>query len=132
MPQQPLPAPPSNASALTPRVRLAHLSLEAARAVPGVLGADAGLTGLRVTADPRAGLLRGVSVTAQEDGRYTVDLSLAAGIVPLPVLGEEVRRSVRANATSDGLGDQLGTVNVEFTTVASGAPADEPRSEIRG
>lgn len=105
--------PPSQASA-SPRVRLARGALEAALAVPGVLAAEAGTPPVRVTADPEAGLLRGVSVIAQTGGVYAVDLRLAAGLVPLLPLGEEVRRRVRERARRDGVAEQLGDVNVEF------------------
>jgi hypothetical protein len=93
---------------------LARLALDAALAVPDVLGAEAGVHGVHVTADPPAGLLRGVSVIAQADGRYAVDLRLVARVVPLVALGEEVRRRVQARAGRGGLADRLGTVNVEF------------------
>ena len=96
------------------RVRLARLALDAALVVPDVLAAEAGVHGVRVTADPPAGPLRGVSVIAQADGRYAVDLRLVAGMVPLVTLGEEVRRRVQTRAGRDGLADRLGTVNVEF------------------
>jgi len=109
------------------RVRLARLALQAALVVPDVLGAEAGVHGVRVTADPPAGPLRGVSVIAQADGRYAVDLRLVAGMVPLVALGEEVRRRVQASAGRDGLADRLGTVNVEFARLL---PPDEARREI--
>ena len=112
MPPAPL-APPLQSRA-SDRVRLARLALDAALVVPDVLGAEAGVHGVRVTADPPAGPLRGVSVIAQADGRYAVDLRLVARIVPLVTLGEEVRRRVQASALRDGLADRLGTVNVEF------------------
>ena len=112
MPPAPL-APPLQVSA-SPRGRLARLALDAALAVPDVLGAEAGVHGVHVTADPPAGLLRGVSVIAQADGRYAVDLRLVARIVPLVALGEAVRRRVHASARRGGLADRLGTVNVEF------------------
>ena len=74
--------------------------------------------GLRVTADPPAGLLRGVSVTAERDGRYAVDLRLVARMTPLMPLGDAVRRRVIASARrAQGLADQLGSINVEFARV---------------
>src|SRR3954471_13570240 len=109
------------------RVRLARLALQAALVVPDVLGAEAGVHGVRVTADPPAGPLRGVSVIAQEDGRYAVDLRLVAGMVPLVALGEEVRRRVQASAGRDGLADRLGSVNVEFARLLT---PDETRRAI--
>lgn len=101
----------------SPRVRLAQVSLEAARAVAGVVGTDAGPQGLWVTADPAAGLLRGVSVIAQADGRYSVDLCLVAGLVPLMALSEEVKTKVRDRVALAGLAAELGTINVEFAAV---------------
>jgi hypothetical protein len=109
------------------RVRLARLALDAALVVPDVLGAEAGVHGVRVTADPPAGPLRGVSVIAQADGRYAVDLRLVARIVPLVALGEEVRRRVQASAGRDGLADRLGSVNVEFARLLT---PGEARREI--
>ena len=108
------------------RVRLARLALDAALVVPDVLGAEAGLHGVRVTADPPARLLRGVSVIAQPDGRYAVDLRLVALMVPLVALAEEVRRRVQASAGRRGLADRLGTVNVEFARLLT---ADEARRD---
>ena len=104
----------------SPRVGLARLALEAAASVPGVLGAEAGADGLRVTADPPGEPLRGVSVVAQAQGRYSVDLRLIAGLVPLLELGAEVRRRVQERAAIAGLGDYLGDVNVEFALVEAG------------
>jgi len=99
------------------RVRVAHLALDAALNVAGVQGADAGPDGLCLTGDPRGGTLRGVSVIAQTGDRYSVDLCLIAGIVPLIELAAEVRRRVQARVAREGLGDQLGDVNVQFSEV---------------
>ena len=114
------------------RVRLARLALDAALVVPDVLGAEAGVHGVRVTADPPAGPLRGVSVIAQADGRYAVDLRLVARIVPLVTLGEEVRRRVQASALRDGLADRLGTVNVEFARLLTPEEARRDLEDARG
>ena len=122
-----MPPRPRRQTRASARVRLARLALDAALVVPDVLAAEAGVHGVRVTADPPAGLLRGVSVIAQADGRYAVDLRLVARMVPLVALGEEVRRRVQASAGRDGLADRLGSVNVEFARVL--AP-DEARREI--
>ena len=105
------------------RVRLARLALDAALVVPGVLAAEGGVHGVHVTADPPAGRLRGVSVIAQADGRYAVDLRLVARMVPLVALGEEVRRRVQASAGRRGLADRLGAVNVEFARLLTAAEA---------
>jgi hypothetical protein len=87
--------------------------------VPGVLGSDRGPSGVRVTGDPASGPLIGVSVTAQSDGRYAIDLSLVADMVPLPTLAEEVRARVHRRADGEQLGNVLGAVNVEFAYVVS-------------
>ena len=105
----------------SPRVRVAHLALDAALNVAGVQGADAGPDGLCLTGDPQGGTVRGVSVIAQTGDRYSVDLCLIAGIVPLIELAAEVRRRVQARVARDGLGDQLGDVNVQFSEVLSAA-----------
>lgn len=124
-------APPLQVSA-SPRVRLARLALDAALAVPDVIGAEAGVHGVHVTADPPAGLLRGVSVIAQADGRYAVDLRLVARMVPLVALGEEVRRRVQASAGRGGLADRLGTVNVEFARLLTLDEAPRDTEDARG
>jgi len=105
-------------------VRLARLGLEAALAVPDVLSGEAGVHGLRVTADPPAGLLRGVSVTAEAAGSYAVDLRLVVRMVPLVALGDEVRRRVRGSARRAGLDAALGAVNVEFAHLVGPDEAD--------
>lgn len=114
-----------------PRLRLAQVALQAASGVSGVVGADAGPHGLCVTADPSAGLLRGVSVIAQANGRYAVDLCLVAGIVPLLELGEEVRSKVRARVRREGLVAQLGEVNVRFAQVLSAGEISEQAARER-
>jgi hypothetical protein len=121
MPQAPLETRASD------RLRLARLALESALVVPDVLGAEAGVHGVHVTADPSVGRLRGVSVIAQADGRYAVDLRLVARMVPLVALGEEVRRRVRASAGREGLADRLGTINVEFARLVT---PEEARREV--
>jgi len=103
---------------------LARVALEAALAVPDIVAGDAGIHGLRVTADPAAGLLRGVSVTAERDGRYTADLALVARMRPLLPLGDTVRRRVFASARRRGFADDLAAVNVEFVRLAAGE--DQP------
>jgi hypothetical protein len=87
--------------------------------VPGVLGSDSGPSGARVTADPVSGTLIGVLATAQPDGRYAVDLSLVADMVPLPALAEKVRAHVRKRVNGEQLGTVLGAVNVEFASVVT-------------
>jgi hypothetical protein len=101
------------------RVRVARAALQAALEVPDVLGADAGQGGRRVTADPASGPLIGVLATAQSDGRYAVDLSLVADMVPLPALAEAVRARVSKRMDGEQLGNVLGAVNVEFAYVVT-------------
>jgi hypothetical protein len=127
MPSPPLmhPPPPSVDS---PRVRLARFALEAALAAPNVVAAEAGLHGMRVTADPPGGVLRGVSVISVGGGRYAVDLCLVACVAPLVPLGEEVRRRVQASAQRNGLAEQLSTVSVEFARVLT--PAEVREAEL--
>ena len=104
------------------RVRVARAALQAALKVPGVLGSDSGPSGARVTADLGSNPLIGVLATAQSDGRYAVDLSLVADMVPLPPLAEEVRARVCERVDGEQLGAVLGAVNVEFVSVVT---ADE-------
>jgi len=111
------------ASSGSPRADLARLALDAALGLPDVLGGEAGPHGLRVTADPSGGLVRGVSVTAEGEGRYAVDLNLIARVVPLVALGEEIQRRVRARAEREGLAGRLGLVNVEFARLLTGDEA---------
>jgi hypothetical protein len=101
------------------RVRVAGAALEAALEVPGVLGSDPGPSGRRVTGEPASGALIGVLATAQSDGRYAVDLSLVADMVPLPALADQVRARVRKRVGAEQLGDVLGAVNVEFASVVT-------------
>ena len=123
------PAMPRSQVGDLPRVRLAQLALDAALRVAGVQGADVGAHGLCLTGDPPAGTLRGVSVVAQADGRYSVDLCLVAGMVPLIELAAEVRRRVQARMAREGLDDQLGDVNVQFSEVLSVAEIAEQARE---
>ncbi len=103
------------------RALLGRLALEAVSVVPGVLGVEPGPHQSYLTADEPDGVLRGVSVIAEADGRYAVDLCLVAGIVPLIELADEVRRRVRARAERDGVADRVGEINVEFARVLSEA-----------
>ncbi|MBV9415441.1 MAG: hypothetical protein JO363_10735 [Solirubrobacterales bacterium] len=119
MSETPMPSVPPTQVGGAARVALARLALDVASAMPGVAGTDAGPGGLCVTADPPFGVLRGVSVIAQPDGRYEVDLCLVARMVPLLSLGEDIRQRLRARAAREGLAGQLGTVNVEFSQALS-------------
>lgn len=114
---------PSTASVASPRVALACLALEAALAVPEIVAGEAGIHNLRVTVDPAGRWLRGVSVIAERDGRYAVDLCLVARMTPLIPLAEAVRRRVIASSARQGLADQVGSINVEFARVL--APGED-------
>ena len=111
------------------RVALARLALDAVSTMPGVAGTDVGPGGFCVTADPPSGVLRGVSVIAQPDGRYEVDLCLVVRMVPLLSLSDDIRHRLRARAAREGLADQLGTVNVDFAQALS---VGETIVEVRG
>ena len=101
------------------RVRVARAALEASLQTPGVVGSDPGPRRLRVTADPPTGPLIGVSATAQADGRYAVDLSLVADMVPLHELAEQVRERVRKRARGEQLEEVVGSINVDFAYVVT-------------
>lgn len=89
-----------------------------------------------VTADPSVGVLVGVSATAQADGRYAVDLSLVADMVPLVELAEQVRERVRKRARGERLEEVLGSINVVFAYVVTAeeaaAAAEKEVEEKRG
>ena len=61
----------------------------------------------------------GVSATAEADGRYAVDFSLVADMVPLPALADQVRERVRKRARGERLEELLGSINVEFAYVVT-------------
>ena len=103
------------------RVRVARAALQAALHAPGVVGSDPGPSRLRVTADPLADPLVGVSAIAQADGRYAVDLSLVADMVPLHELAEQVRERVRKRARGERLEEVVGSINVDFAYVVTRA-----------
>lgn len=101
------------------RVGVARAALQAALQTPGVVGSDPGPSRLRVTADPPADPLVGVSATAQADGRYGIDLSLVADLVPLPELAEQVRERVRKRTRVERLEEVLGSINIDFAYVVT-------------
>lgn len=94
-------------------MRLAHLAINAALAVDGVLAADAGPRGMHATGSG-ATMLRGVRVAAEPGGRYSVDLGLRARLVALPALADAVRARVMRSALIAGSGDQVGAISVTF------------------
>ena len=55
----------------------------------------------------------------QADGRYAVDFSLVADMVPLPALADQVRERVRKRARGERLEELLGSINVEFAYVVT-------------
>jgi hypothetical protein len=115
------PAMSGPAHSSSDRVRLARLALTTALAVPDVVRAEAGSGVPRVTADGRE-LLTGVSVIAQADGRYAIDLRLIARLVSLRPLADNIRARVQAAAARSGLAALLGSIDVEFADVLT---ADE-------
>lgn len=98
------------------RARLARLALDAALRVDGVVSSHTGPGGMRVTSD-RGERLPGVLVTALPGGEYGVELHLVTDVVPLHELGERVRSRVARAASSAGLADVLGPVDVTIEDV---------------
>ena len=103
-------APPSE------RVQLARLALDAALGVDGVVSVHAGPLETWVTAD-REERLPGVLVTAVAGGGYGVELHLVTSVVPLLPLADRVRSEVERAASSAGLADVLGPVDVAIEDV---------------
>ncbi len=97
-------------------MRLAHLALDAALAVDGVLAADAGPRGMHVTVSG-ATVLRGVRVAAEPGDCYSVDLGLRARMVALPALADVVRARIARSAQIAGSGDLVGSISVTFHDV---------------
>lgn len=108
------------------RVQLAELALDAALAVPGVVGADAGPRGLHATASGTT-VVQGVRVAAESGGRYTVDLGLRARLVALPALGDAVRERLERSILRAGLSERVGAVGITFHDVVPDAEAVDPR-----
>lgn len=98
------------------RLRLAALASAAALATRGVVGLDAGRTGMQVTAS--AGLrVDGVVCTALGDGRYHMSVHLVAGMVALRPLADSVRTRVAREVALAGLADRLGPVDIAVEDV---------------
>jgi hypothetical protein len=95
----------------TSRVRLARLARDAALRVPGVasVGPRAAPDQATLDGDQR---LEGVVAAAEPGGRYGLSLYLGVEPVPLHDLGERVRAAVGKAAERDGLGSELGPVDV--------------------
>lgn len=116
-------APPERAP--SPRLQLARLSLEAALAVRGVVGAHSGPVALRATVEGRE-RVAGVVVAAIGGGRFSVELHLVGGLVPLHPLAERVRDRVERAAAKAGLRDALGPVDITFEDVLADGSAPAP------
>ena len=69
-----------------------------------------------MTAD-REERLPGVLATALAGGRYGVELHLVTELVPLPQLADLVRSRVERAASSAGLADVLGPVDITIEDV---------------
>ncbi len=107
------------------RVQLARVALEAALKVKAVVGAHSGPLALRATVEGRE-RVAGVVVAAIGDGRYGVELHLVAELVPLPPLGERVRKRVERAASTVGLQDVLGPIEITFEDVVENGTIRAP------
>lgn len=96
-----------------PRDRLAQAAVDAALGVEGVAGLAPPTPG-RSSLGP---LFAGIDVVAEGRDRYGLTLHLAADLVPLIPLADAVRDAVTAAAQRDGLGDELGRIDVRFESV---------------
>ncbi len=97
----------------SPRVEFARLALTAALALPGVVAGNAGERGIYMIQSGNAPLT-GILAVAEPGYRYSIDLFLTAGLVPLHPLGEQVRDAVRSAAERAGMKDALGELTVTF------------------
>ncbi len=99
------------------RVELARLALTQALAVDGVVRADPGPLGTRVTLDG-AERLAGVTAAALSDGCYAITLHLVARVVPLRPLADRIRTRIERGAARAGLDQALGPIDIVFGDVA--------------
>lgn len=106
---------------LSERVRVASAALEAALAVPGVAGADAGPLGAHVTGVGGGERLEGVICAATEGGGYALSLRLICEAVPLHPLADEIREAVEASAADAGASRAPETVSIAFVDLAERA-----------
>ena len=111
---------PPDPRVVSPRVALARVALRAATTVDGVVAGNPGRAGACVTQDG-ATRLAGVVVTAERGGRYSVDLCLTAGLLPLHELGERVAERVRKDVVGAGMAERLGALHVTIADVAAEA-----------
>ncbi len=109
-PARPVSAAPSE------RAQLARLALDAALGVEGVVSSHVGPLGTQVT-EHRDERLPGVLATALAGGGYGVELHLVTEVVPLPQLADLVRSRVERAASSAGLADVLGPVDITIEDV---------------
>ena len=102
----------------TPRSRLARVALEAATALPEVAAGVRGRQRVWATADAGE-ILVGVVSVARPDGRFDVELHLAAEwpFGSLFALADQVRARVRRAAARADLEGQLGSITVAFEDV---------------
>ena len=112
--------PPAAPLGVSARVELARVALRAATAVDGVVAGNPGETGAYVTQDGET-RLPGVIAAAERGGRYSVDLCLTAGLVPLRELGERVAERVRKDVEVAGMSDRLGALHVTIADVEAEA-----------
>ncbi len=104
---------------LSERARLASAALEAALAVPGVAGTDAGPLGVHVTGAGHGKRLEGV-ICAATDGGYAVSLRLICEAVSLHPLGDEIRTAVERSVTAALPGTALESVSIAFVDLSEG------------
>jgi hypothetical protein len=100
----------------TSRVRLARLARDTALRVSGVTSVGPRGVPDQATLDGDE-RLEGVVAAAEPGGRYGVSLYLSVEPVPLHELGEEVRAAVVAAAGRQGLGSELGPIDVVIDDV---------------
>ncbi len=104
------------------RVKLARLALTLALAVDGVVRADPGSLGTRVTLDGADRLV--VTAAALSEGCYGITLHLVARVVPLRPLADRIRARIERGAARAGLEQALGPIDIVFEDVA------EPPGEV--
>ena len=113
----PVSSPAEVPASASVRLRLAALARAAALATPGVIGLDAGRTGIRMTASE--GLrVDGVVCAALSDERYQLSVHLVAAMVALRPLADAVRARVQRDVAIAGLADRLGPVDIAVEDVS--------------
>jgi hypothetical protein len=84
------------------RLRLARAARVAMLGVPGVIGTNAGPTGLHVTT-ARGDRVEGIICAATSDGGYDISVRVIAGLVALPDLSERIAGAIRLVASRIGV-----------------------------